>query len=45
MEYNYSKYNIPVKVIDHTDPSFTFGEIKNFTNQAFMVDKQSAKKK
>ena len=43
MEYNFSKYNIPVKIIDHTDPSFAFGEIKNFGHQT--IDKNQSKKK
>ena len=43
MEYNFSKYNISVKIIDHTDSSFAFGEIKSFGHQ--LVDKNQSKKK
>jgi hypothetical protein len=44
MDYNFSKYSIPVKIIDHTDPSFVFGEIKNFTAHN-LIDKTQPKKK
>jgi len=43
MDYNFQKYNIPVKVIDHTETSFTFGEIKNLASQ--LGEKHQSKKK
>lgn len=49
MNYNFGKFNIPVKIIDHTDPTFSFGEFKNFGNQINdklkLQDKSMAKKK
>lgn len=33
MNYNFNQYNIPVKIIDHTDSSFTFGSLRDLGKQ------------